>query len=90
MTKNTDSSTKLELGKSGTSKKTPLQPKIIWLKIIVFLLSKLVTPTSSEFESRIEIKVETGGGQVLQVLIEGSKPPHKPPHLCQLNEKPPV
>jgi len=69
-------------------KKTPLQPEIVLmrLKIIYLILSLTVTATSSKFEGRIEIKLETGGGQVLQVLIEGSKPPH----LCQLNEKPPV
>jgi hypothetical protein len=74
MTNNTHSSTKLELGKSGTSKKTPLQPKIILIMLGIIGLGTVVpvTAISSKFEGRIEIKLGIEGGQV---LIEGSKPP---------------
>lgn len=87
MVNNNDTSTKLEIGKSGTSKKTPLQPKIIliMLGIIGIGLGTVVpvTAISSKFEGRVEIKLGSKGAQV---LIEGNKPPH----LCQLDVKPPV
>lgn len=78
-------STELEPGKSGRGKKTPLQSRAISRTMLVSIALGMVaiTAISSKFEGRIEFKLGIEGGQV---LIDGSKPPH----LCQLDVKPPV